>query len=69
MKGKVLLISPWIYDFAAYDLWSEPLGLLYIAALLREYGYEVSLIDCLDRHHPDLYSTPGMDFRRSRGGS
>jgi radical SAM superfamily enzyme YgiQ (UPF0313 family) len=66
MKGKVLLISPWIYDFAAYDLWSEPLGLLYIGALLREYGYEVSLIDCLDRHHPDLSSTPGIRRPHSR---
>ena len=31
----ILLINPWIYDFAAYDLWSKPLGLLYIAALLK----------------------------------
>jgi len=66
MKGKVLLIVPWIYDFAAYDLWSEPLGLLYIGALLREYGYEVTLIDCLDRQHPDLCSTPGIRPPHSR---
>ncbi len=53
-NGNILLINPWIYDFAAYDMWTEPLGLLYIASLLRENGYRVSLINCLDRHHPDL---------------
>jgi radical SAM superfamily enzyme YgiQ (UPF0313 family) len=53
-KGNVLLINPWIYDFAAYDMWTEPLGLLYIGALLRENGYRINLINCLDRYHPDL---------------
>lgn len=52
VKGRVLLINPWIYDFAAYCEWSEPLGLLSIAAVLQDSGYEVALIDCLDRHHP-----------------
>ncbi len=44
---KVLLVNPWIYDFAAYDLWVKPLGLLSIGALLRKNGCEVALIDCL----------------------
>ncbi len=65
MKGNILLIVPWIHDFAAYDLWAEPLGLLYIAAIIREYGYDVTLIDCLDRHHPDLLTTPGIKTPRS----
>ncbi|MEW6609414.1 MAG: radical SAM protein [bacterium] len=51
---SILLINPWIYDFAAYDLWAKPLGLLYIASILRKYSYEVNFIDCLDRHHPNL---------------
>jgi radical SAM superfamily enzyme YgiQ (UPF0313 family) len=51
--ARVLCINPWIYDFAAYNLWVEPLGLLSVAAVLREAGHEVALIDCLDRHHPD----------------
>jgi radical SAM superfamily enzyme YgiQ (UPF0313 family) len=47
-SGKnLLLINPWIYDFAAFDLWSQPLGLLYIASFLRSQGFEVSYIDCL----------------------
>lgn len=49
---RALLINPWIYDFAAYDLWSKPLGILEIAARLKEQGWYVSLIDCLDRFHP-----------------
>ena len=53
-KGHVLLINPWIYDFAAYNEWMEPLGLLSVAAVLRENGYTLSLVDCLDRWHPDL---------------
>jgi radical SAM superfamily enzyme YgiQ (UPF0313 family) len=44
---QVLLVNPWIYDFAAYNLWIEPLGLLVIAAVLRESGYGVTVIDCL----------------------
>lgn len=44
-----LLINPWIYDFSAYDLWMKPLGLLRVASRLREQGYEVSLLDCLDK--------------------
>lgn len=46
----VLLVNPWIYDFSAYDLWSKPLGLLKIAAVLRRLGIKISLIDCLDRN-------------------
>jgi radical SAM superfamily enzyme YgiQ (UPF0313 family) len=44
----ILLINPWITDFAAYNFWIRPLGLLYIASLLRENGFQVTLIDCLD---------------------
>ena len=51
--SRILCIHPWIYDFAAYNLWIEPLGLLAVAAVLRAAGHEVALIDCLDRHHPD----------------
>ncbi|HCW75719.1 MAG TPA: hypothetical protein DHU63_04180 [Candidatus Marinimicrobia bacterium] len=50
----LLLINPWITDFAAYDLWLKPLGLLYIGAYLRAAGYEIDLIDCMDRNHPSV---------------
>ena len=48
----ILLINPWIHDFAAYDFWAKPLGLLTIAAILRQHGISVNYIDCLDRFHP-----------------
>ena len=44
----ILLINPWITDFAAYNFWIKPLGLLHIASLLRVNGFHVTLIDCLD---------------------
>jgi len=52
---NVLLINPWIFDFAAYDFWLRPLGLLYVGAVLREAAdVDLRLIDCLDRSHPAL---------------
>jgi len=45
-------MNPWIYDFKAFDFWMKPLGLLYIASILREEGFEISFIDLLDRYHP-----------------
>lgn len=59
--NKILLINPWIYDFAAYDMWSRPLGLLYIGGVLRANGYRVSLINCLDRYHPELLKYQNLD--------
>lgn len=58
---QIVLINPWIYDFAAYDLWAKPLGLLYLGSIMRESGYEVRLIDCMDRHDPLLRASTGCD--------
>ena len=54
MSKNILLVNPWIYDFAAYDFWLKPLGLLYLGGLLRANGHRVSLIDCLDPHSPSM---------------
>ena len=54
----VLLINPWITDFAAHDLWTKPMGLLVLASLLRDGGCGVALIDCLDRRDPFTNSHP-----------
>ena len=67
----VTLINPWITDFAAHDLWTKPMGLLVLAALLRDGGCGVGLIDCLDRRdpftnsHPDIL--PGKDKKFGTG--
>ncbi|MCF8069069.1 MAG: B12-binding domain-containing radical SAM protein [Desulfobacterales bacterium] len=62
----ILLVNPWIYDFAAYDVWAKPLGLLMLAAILRHHGFNVSYIDCLDRFHPNAPQT-NPDARSGRG--
>ena len=53
----ILLINPWIHDFAAYDFWAKPLGLLSLASILRCHGFNISYIDCLDRFHPEAPPT------------
>jgi radical SAM superfamily enzyme YgiQ (UPF0313 family) len=45
---RALLINPYIYDFAAYNFWSSPLGLLYVGSILRENGFEIEIIDCME---------------------
>ncbi len=44
----ILLINPWITDFAAYNFWIRPHGLLSVASLLRRHGCEITFIDCLE---------------------
>ena len=56
-RPHILLINPWIHDFAAYDFWAKPMGLLLIASLLRDHGISVSYMDCLDRFHPNAPKT------------
>lgn len=69
MMHKVLLINPWIYDFAAYDFWNKPIGLLYLASLLRMNGADVFFIDCLDPYHPDLHcERPNLMPKRKTSG-
>ena len=49
---NILLVNPWIHDFAAYDVWAKPIGLLTLASILITHGFTVAYIDCLDRFHP-----------------
>jgi radical SAM superfamily enzyme YgiQ (UPF0313 family) len=51
MSPKILLVNPPIYDFAAYDFWLKPYGLLSVAGYLRDKA-EFKLFDYLDRSHP-----------------
>ncbi|MBF0469008.1 MAG: B12-binding domain-containing radical SAM protein [Desulfamplus sp.] len=48
----ILFVNPWIHDFAAFDFWAKPLGLLQLAAITRQGGAQVTFMDCLDRFHP-----------------
>jgi radical SAM superfamily enzyme YgiQ (UPF0313 family) len=58
-KKNLILINPWIYDFAAYDLWSQPLGLLYLASFLRYNGFNISYLDCLRAAESNAETKPG----------
>jgi len=44
---RVLLVRPWIHDFSAYDLWIQPLGLLYLGGVLAQNGFDLDYLDCL----------------------
>ena len=65
-KPHLLLINPWIYDFAAYDLWMKPLGILNIASAFRQQGYKISFIDCLDRYNPMLLNFQNLEKPKSK---
>lgn len=62
----ILFVNPWIYDFAAYNLWSKPLGLLYIGGLLRQNGYKPYLIDCLDHESPNIVLPTGIKIPKKK---
>jgi len=59
-RSTLLLVNPWITDFAAYDFWLKPMGLLYLAATLRRQGYAVRLVDCMDRAQPEVLQWQGL---------
>jgi len=51
---RVLLVNPWIHDFAAFDFWARPLGLFWLGGLLLESGFSVDLFDLTDPLSPFL---------------
>jgi len=51
MKPKILLVNPPIYDFAAYDFWLKPSGMLSVVGYLRGKA-DFKLFDYLDRLAP-----------------
>lgn len=46
-EKNILGINPPVFDFAYFDLWAKPLGLLYILQWLRDRGNNVHLLDCV----------------------
>ncbi len=44
--AKILGVNPPVRDFAFMDLWSKPLGLLYILQSMRRHN-DVALLDCV----------------------
>jgi len=52
MRRRILLVNPPIYDFAAYDFWLQPYGLLSVAGQLRGQA-EFLLFDYLNERPHD----------------
>lgn len=66
-RPKVLLVNPPIHDFAAYDFWLKPYGLLSAAGRLRGQ-VDFVCFDYLDRDHPSLLGrTESRSDRWGRG--
>jgi radical SAM superfamily enzyme YgiQ (UPF0313 family) len=64
-RPHILCVNPWVHDFAAYDFWAQPAGLLTVAAILRRHGFDVTYLDCLDRFHPRMPATdPSQRYGR-----
>ncbi|MFP4384414.1 MAG: B12-binding domain-containing radical SAM protein [Spirochaetia bacterium] len=51
-KPKALLIIPPVYDFALYDHYLKPYGILRIAAWLKG-TYDIRVVNCLDYRDPE----------------
>ncbi|MDP8223583.1 MAG: B12-binding domain-containing radical SAM protein [Candidatus Lernaella stagnicola] len=66
-QPRVLLVNPWIHDFAAFDFWARPLGLLVLGAVLEKAGAPVRLLDLTDPVSPFL--PEAAKPRRSRPGA
>lgn len=66
-KPRVLLIQPPIYDFALYDHFLKPYGLLRIGRWLAEAGWEVRFLNCLDYREPETLKALGSPARRPDG--
>jgi len=66
-KPKILLINPPIYDFAAYDFWIKPLGLLKIARILKNKRIPFLFFDFLDRFNPAFPKPPSSRDPYGRG--
>ncbi len=49
---RALLVVPPVYDFALFDLFLKPYGLLRVGRWLAEGGYEVRVVDGLDYTDP-----------------
>jgi radical SAM superfamily enzyme YgiQ (UPF0313 family) len=57
MRPRILLINPWIQDFAAFSLWARPLGLLRTAEYLSAFEADLLFIDCAESFRDERYGT------------
>jgi len=63
---RVLLVNPPIYDFAVYDFWMKPLGLVYLLSILKKEGHKVYLLDAVNRFDPYFRNIKSDPFGRGK---
>jgi len=56
-----------VFDFALYDVFFKPYGLLRLAGYLEQQGYQVEFINALDYQEPYTLAAKGMPRRRANG--
>ena len=61
---RILGINPWIYDFAAYNLWSRPAGLLAGLRMLR-MCHHVRIV-VAERERTGVYGVAHRERHRCR---
>ena len=66
-KPKVLFIQPPIYDFALYDLFLKPYGLIRLETWFREAGYDTAYINALNWQDPETEQVLGKPKRKQNG--
>jgi radical SAM superfamily enzyme YgiQ (UPF0313 family) len=66
-EPTALLIAPPIYDFALYDLFLKPYGLLRVGRWLSENGYKVRFLNALDYRESTTASRLGYPRRQANG--
>lgn len=64
---RTVLITPPVYDFAFYDLFCKPYGLLRVARWLADAGYEIEYINALDPYDEVSIRELGAPRRRPNG--
>ncbi len=66
-KPRLLLFQPPIYDFALFDLFLKPYGLLRLGRWFAESGYDVSFLNGLDYNEPGTNRILGSPRRLPNG--
>ncbi|MEM5947308.1 B12-binding domain-containing radical SAM protein [Spirochaetia bacterium 38H-sp] len=65
--ANALFVFPPVYDFALYDLFLKPYGLLRIAEWFRSAGYDVRFLNYLDYADEVVTALMGQIKRRANG--
>lgn len=66
-RPLAVLVQPPVYDFALFDLYLKPLGLLRIGRWLEERGWDVRFVDALDYRDSASTAALGKPKRHTDG--